>query len=332
MNRFEWVDATRVESALARLQGGAAVKAGGVDLLDLMKERVATPPRVVNVRNVPGLDGVSGDATTGLRLGPLVTLARLAADPLVRGLAPALAEAAGRAATPQVRNVATLGGNLLQRPRCWYFRADPAEQAPCRKRGGDACFAVEGQHATHAVFGNGTCAIVHPSSTAVPLVALGATVELTGPKGARTLLLEEFFTTPEEDVTRECSIAADELITAVQVAPWATSPAVRSAYVKHAEKESFDWPLADVAVVLVLAPGGVCERASVVLGAAAPVPWRAREAEAALVGKRVDEGVARAAARAALAGATPLPGNAYKLPVFEVIVRRALLAAAGGAR
>lgn len=332
MNRFEWVDATRVESALARLQGGAAIKAGGIDLLDLMKERVATPPRVVHIRNVPNLDTVSGDAATGLKLGPLVTLARLASDPLVRSLAPALAEAAGHAATPQVRNVATLGGNLLQRPRCWYFRADASEQEPCRKRGGDACFAIEGQHQTHAVFGNGTCAIVHPSSTAVPLVALGASVELTGSKGARTVLLEEFFTPPEEDPTRENSLAPGELITAVLVPAWATSPKMRSAYAKHAEKESFDWPLADVAVVLLLDPGGVCKKASVVLGAAAPVPWRAREAEAALTGKKVDDEGARAAARAALSGATPLPGNAYKLPVFEVIVRRALLAAAGGAR
>jgi xanthine dehydrogenase YagS FAD-binding subunit len=235
----------------------------------------------------------------------------------------ALADAAGHAATPQIRNVATLGGNLLQRPRCWYFRS---EDFNCRKKGGSVCYAHEGENQYHAVFGNEVCAIVHPSATATALVALGARLQLKGPKGAREVLLEDFFVTPEADVRRENGLEDGELITGVRVA--APAPGARSVYLKQGEKESFDWPLADVAVVADCR-AGKCARVSVVLGAAAPVPLRARAAEEALSGKVINEETARAAAKAAVQGATPLARNAYKLPIFEALVRRALLAAAG---
>jgi xanthine dehydrogenase YagS FAD-binding subunit len=325
MNSFEWTEAATVADALTQIGGGSVVKAGGLDLLDRMKEGIDSPSRLVNIRNVRELRGVRQESGGSLWLGPLTTLAELDAHPVVRQKFTALADAAGHAATPQIRNVATLGGNLLQRPRCWYFRS---EDFHCRKKGGSTCFAHEGENQYHAIFGNEVCAIVHPSATATALVALEARIELTGPTGKREIALEDFFLTPEEDVRRENKLGERELITGVRV----QSPPhpIHTAYLKQGEKESFDWPLADVAVALNIT-GGTCRVASVILGAAAPVPLRAPEAEKALVGKAVNEETARAAAKAAVRGATPLAQNAYKLPIFEALVRRALLAAASGA-
>lgn len=323
MNSFEWTEAATVAEAVAQIGGGSVVKAGGLDLLDRMKEGIDSPSRLVNIRNVRELRGVRVEKGGVLWLGPLTTLAELDTHPVVRQKFTALADAAGHAATPQIRNVATLGGNLLQRPRCWYFRS---EDFHCRKKGGSTCFAHEGENQYHAIFGNEVCAIVHPSATATALVALEARIELTGPTGKREIALEDFFLTPEDDVHRENKLGERELITGVRV----SSPAhpMRTAYLKQGEKESFDWPLADVAVALDLT-GDICRVASVILGAAAPVPLRAPEAEKVLVGKAVNEETARAAAKAAVRGATPLARNAYKLPIFETLVRRALLAAAG---
>jgi xanthine dehydrogenase YagS FAD-binding subunit len=318
MNAFEWTDATTVEEALGALGAGAAVKAGGVDIVDRMKERLEAPRRLVNIRNIKTLRGIRAEKD-GLAVGPLVTLAELAESPDVRKLAAALADAAGNAATPQIRNMATVGGNLLQRPRCWYFRG---EQFHCLRKGGDHCYAIEGENQYHAVFGNTICAIVHPSAAAVALMALGATLEVTSAKGKRDVPIDGFFVAPEVDVTREHSLAPGELLTGIRVpATWS-----RSAYVKLGEKESFDWPIAEVAVALET-DGPRVRRASIVLGAAAPVPRRATAAEAALAGKTVDEATARVAAKAALEGATPLSENGYKLAVMETVVRRTILAA-----
>jgi xanthine dehydrogenase YagS FAD-binding subunit len=328
MNSFEWTNARTVDEAIAQLGGSSVVvKAGGVDLLDRLKEGLETPQRLVNIRNIAGLDRIRDDPKEGLRIGPLVTLARLASDPIVMRRYMALAESAGHAATPQIRNMATVGGNLLQRPRCWYYRS---EQFHCLKKGGARCFAIEGENQYHAIFDNKLCAIVHPSGVATALVALGAKLELTGAKGQREVSLEEFFIKPEQDVRRENTLRGDELVTEIRV-PAPTSNQ-RSAYLKQREKESFDWPIAEVAVSLLCA-GNSCSQASIVLGAAAPVPWRARGAEAALADQVISLETARAAAKAALDGATPLSQNAYKLPVFEAVIRRAILAAAmtGGA-
>jgi xanthine dehydrogenase YagS FAD-binding subunit len=328
MNKFEWSEATSVGEAIAQLNGAAVIKAGGIDLLDRLKEGLEAPERVVNIRNLKGLDRIRDDARAGLHLGPLVTLAQVDADPTIRRRYTALADAAGHAATPQIRNMATVGGNLLQRPRCWYFRS---EQFHCRKKGGERCFAIEGENQYHAIFDNQVCAIVHPSTTATALVALGARLALTDGKETREILLEEFFVEPEEDVRRENSLGAGELITLIRVpAPAANA---RSAYLKQGEKESFDWPVAEVAVVLEVAHARI-NRATVILGAAAPVPLRAVEAEEALAGQLVNEETARAAARAAVKDASPLSENGYKKTIFETLVRRAILTAAAsrGAR
>jgi xanthine dehydrogenase YagS FAD-binding subunit len=213
MKAFEWTNATTVEEALGQLGGDAIVKAGGVDVLDRLKEGLDAPSRLVNIRNAKSLAGIRSDKD-GLRIGPLTTLAELAADRVVRERYAALADAAGNAATPQIRNMATVGGNILQRPRCWYFRS---ESFHCLRKGGDHCFAQEGENRYHAIFGNAICAIIHPSAVAVPLVALGAKLEITSAKGKREVALDEFFIAPETDVTRETSLAAGELITEIRV-------------------------------------------------------------------------------------------------------------------
>ena len=319
--RFEWSDARSVQDALAQLEGKAVVKAGGVDLIDRLKEGLDSPSRLVNLRTIPGLDYIKEDSGW-LRIGPLVSLATIAENPLIKRQYAALADACLRAATPQIRNMATIGGNLLQRPRCWYFRSD---QFHCLRKGGDGCFALDGENDYHAIFDNRVCAIVHPSAAACALTAFGAKLAIQSRKGTREADLENFYVRPEQDVTREHSLAEGEILTEIRVP--APSAETRSAYAKVAQKESFDWPLAEVAVVLEQR-AGVVRKASIVLGAAAPIPWRAKDSEASLEGKPVNEESARVAGAAAIHGATPLSENAYKLPIFEAVVRRTILAAA----
>jgi len=341
MNRFMWVSpsslagaacaqATTVADAMRTPSGqpptdATVVKAGGIDLIDLMKEGLLTPRRVVNLRDIPELARIDEAADSGLRIGSMVTLARLADHPLVRARYGALAQATGQAASPQIRSMATIGGNLLQRPRCWYFRS---LHHHCLRKGGEACFAFAGENQYHAIFDHSGCAMVHPSTAATALVAFGAKLELIDARGAtRIVALESFFLLPGEDVERENALMPGEIVTAVLLP--ASEPETRSAYLRQGELQSFDWPLADVAAVIVTDAGGICRRTSIVLGAAAPVPHRAREAEAVLTGKRVSDHVARDAAAAALAGAAPLSKNAYKIPLFETLVRRTILAATG---
>jgi xanthine dehydrogenase YagS FAD-binding subunit len=200
MKGFEWVEPRTVDEALTLLGEGAMAKAGGVDLLDRMKEGLEAPARLVSLRGISGLDRIEEEPGGGLRIGPLVTLARLAEHPGVRQRFTALADAAGHAATPQIRNMATLAGNLLQRPRCWYFRQ---ADFTCRKKGGSECLAQGGDNRYHAIFGNGVCATVHPSATAPALMVLGASLEVRGSQGTRTLKVEELFVRPDQDVRRE---------------------------------------------------------------------------------------------------------------------------------
>jgi xanthine dehydrogenase YagS FAD-binding subunit len=343
MNRFEWASARSVADAAGL--GSATVadamhsksgsprtdavvlKAGGVDLLDLMKEGLLAPRRVVNLRAVPELGRIVEEKDGSMRIGAMVTLAQIGAHPAIRKRYRALAEAVGNSASPQIRHMATIGGNLLQRPRCWYFRSLDHR---CARKGGQTCFAFAGENTYHAIFGQSGCAIVHPSTPATALVAFNARVELVGAKGKkRVVALENFFVPPERDIGRENDLKPGEILTAVLLPP--PDRGARSAHLRQGELDSFDWPIADVAVVLDMESGDVCRRASVVLGAAAPVPHRAKAAENALVGRQITEDAARGAARAALSGATPLSQNAYKLPIFEALVRRALLGAAHSA-
>jgi len=316
-------DATLSADGGAQSPDVTIVKAGGIDVIDLMKEGLLAPAQVTSLAGIPGLDAIAPTPDGGLRVGPMVTLANLAADARVRERYPALADAASDSASPQIRNVATIGGNLLQRPRCWYFRA---AEFRCLRKGGGHCYAISGENQYHAIFDNRFCAIVHPSTSATALVALGAGVELTDEDGVqRRVALENFFIGPDRDVQRENDLKPHEILTAVLLPPVS---GLRMKHLKLAQKESFDWPLADVAVALDLGQDGVCRHASIVLGAAAPTPHGGRAAESPILGKHVDDSVAAAAGRAALEGATPLAKNAYKALMFETLVRRAILQAA----
>jgi xanthine dehydrogenase YagS FAD-binding subunit len=323
MNRFTFVDCTTVDEALSQMKGDAVVKAGGIDLLDLMKDGIVSPPKLVSILNVQSLHSIAS-SDRGLHLGPLTTLSEIADHAEIQQRYAALSDAAGHAATPQVRNMATLGGNLMQRPRCWYFRSADFD---CRKKGGsDECHALQGENQYHAIVNNNTCAMVHPSSTAVPLLAMNAEVELTSKAGKRTVAMRDFYVTPEKDLQRETAVKPGELITAIRVP--APAPGTRSAYQKYGEKESFDWPLADAGVVLEM-DGKTCRKATIVLGVAAPTPIHATRAEAALRGKVIDEATAREAGKLAVANATPLTQNGYKVQLFQTAVYRTILLAAG---
>ena len=305
-------------------QQAILVKAGGVDMLDLMKEGLVNPLRLVDVSQLAELQGISRGSDGGLRIGALTTLAQIAAHSGLRQSHAALAQAAAMAASPQIRNRATLGGNLLQRPRCWYLRSAAHH---CLRKGGGHCFAFAGDNRYHAIFANHGCAIIHPSTPATALLAFHAQVELLHPQGQRRQVpLEDFFVLPEADMHRENILAAGEILTAVWLPPQMQTN--HSIYFQVAEREAFDWPLAAVAVVVDLDAAGLCREASIVLGAAAPTPWRARQAEALLTGAIIHGETAEAAGEAALAGATPLAQNAYKLPLLATLVRRAVLAAA----
>ena len=306
------------EAARESSKPDAELKAGGVDLLDRMKEGLDSPKTVVSLTRVPGLDGIeTGPPAT---VGALATLAKLAADPGLRKHYSALADAAAGAATPQIRNMATLGGNLCQRPRCWYYRL---EEFDCRKKGGGECFALEGENRFHAIFDTDLmCCCVHPSATGTALVAYGASLDVTSSKGRRSLPIEEFFQRPTEDPTRENTLKPGEIVTAVHLP---VQPAgSRAVYRKLKEKESFDWPIVETCVRVSIASGKVRD-ARVVLGSVAPTPLRSKAAEAALVGSAPSAELARRAADAAVAGAQPLSQNAYKVRLARVELERALL-------
>jgi len=261
------------------------------------------------------------EADGSLRIGPLATLAQVAAHPGVQKSHRALAQACGEAASPQIRNVATIGGNVLQRPRCWYYRL---ESYKCLKKGGHVCYAVGGENRYHVIFGGGPSYAPHPSNAAVALVALGASFVLDGEKGRRSVPAGEFFTPPSTDPEKENVLAPGEVLVEIQV------PAVkgfRSTYADLRERASFDWPLVSLAAALKSDKGMVTE-ARLVLGAVAPLPWRSTKAEAALVGKPLTSETVAAVASAAVLGAEPLEDNGYKVGLVQTLVRRTLLSLA----
>ncbi len=323
MQRFELArprDLAQARELLSE-KPGSVYKAGGVDLIDHLKEHLAEPPRVVDLKTIAALDQIAVETDGGLRIGPLVTLAKLAAHPQVAASHPALAVACGEAASPQVRNLATLGGNLLQRPRCWYYRL---ETYKCLKKGGDVCFAVTGENRYHVIFGGGPSYAAHPSNAAVALAALRAVFVLESAKGRREIAAGDFFTSPARDPERENQLLPGELLVEIRVpsaAGW------RSLYDEVRERAAFDWPLVSNAVALRV-EAGVVREARVVLGAVAPMPWRVARAEQALVGAALSEAAAAAAARAASVGAQPLSDNGYKVELVQALLRRSLLALA----
>jgi xanthine dehydrogenase YagS FAD-binding subunit len=323
MEKFAYVNAANVEQASSLLSdewGETMVIAGGTDLLGELKEYIETPAKVVNLKTIPGLDEIKADAS-GLTIGALATLGEIAAHPTIQKHYIALAEAAASVASPQIRNVGTLGGNLCQRPRCWYYR-NP--EVICLKKGGDMCYAVDGLSKYHAIFGGGPVYIVHPSDTAPALIALGATVKIIGPDGERTMPLEEFFILPDVNPQRENVLEPNEVVAEVHVPKPGTN--AKSFYLKARERGSFDFALVSVAAAFDM-DGTTCHRASIVLGGVAPIPWRSKEAEAALNGKRITEALAKRAGKEAVKDAEPLNDNGYKVTLTQNLVSRAAMKA-----
>ena len=323
MNSFALADCSTVEAALSQLKNGAVVKAGGVDLLDRMKNGTDTPTRLVNIRNISALRGVQ-TTPEGLTIGALTTLAEIADDPTIRAQYTILSDACGHTATPHIRNMATIGGNVLQELQCWYFRS---AEFQCIRKGKDLCFAFSGLNQYHAIMDYGGCPSVAPSSGAVALLALNATIELTSAaKGKRTVAIKDFYVQPDANPHRFNVKADDELLTAIHIPK--PAPGTRSAYQKYGEKESHDWAIADAGILLEM-DGDICRRAVVTMGAASPVVRRSPEAEAALTGKPITGDTARAAGQASMTGAMPLSMNAYKVQLFPIAIYRTILLAAG---
>ena len=322
MNNFEYASPTTVKEAVALLGskwGETEILAGGTDLLSLMKEYVSTPKRLVNIKSIPGLNQirVENDAVS---IGGLVTVQELIDHKQVGELFPSLKQAGQGITSPQIRAMGTVGGDLCQRPRCWYYRSGSGLMA----RGPDGEPLVpRGDNRYHAIFGGGPAYFVNPSSLAPALVALGAWATLTGPKGDRSVFLSEFFVAPKNGDERENVLAPNEIVT------WISVPrgGMASATYEVRQKEALDWPLTAAAVALKLDGKQVAD-ARVVLGHVAPTPWRATAAENALKGKTISEATAEAAGKAATEGAKPLSGNAYKLRLVQTAVKRAALQAA----
>ena len=294
----------------------AALAGGGSDMLGMMKERLITPDVLVHLTSIKGLDQVKAD-NNGVVIGGLITLDALASHPLIRQQYAVLAEAAADVATPQIRNVATLAGNICQRPWCWYYRNGFA----CLKNGGTTCFSVAGENEFHAIFGGGPSYIVHPSDTAPALVALDATFRLTGPAGERVVSAAEFFTLPAVNAARENVLKDDEVLHTIALPK--PIPGAKSTYHKIMDREAWTHAVVSAAVVLDMS-GDVCRNARIVLGGVAPTPWRLPEVEKMLAGQRITPALAAAAGKAAVAGARPLAKNQYKVPMTEAMIARTL--------
>jgi xanthine dehydrogenase YagS FAD-binding subunit len=326
MRPFEYVSPNSKAQAISLLGaawGNSEILAGGTDLLALMKDDVVSPRRLVNIKDIKGLQGITFTAQ-GLRAGALSTLGDLAEDANVRKNYPALAEALMEAASPQIRNLATLGGNLCQRPRCWYFR-NGFGLLPKDENGKE--LVTDGENRYHAVLGNdGPAKFVSPSTIAPILIAYGARIRLEGPKGKREVALEKFFVIPKTEREREHDLRPNEILTEVVIPP---ASGAKAAHYEIRQKEAFDWPLAVAAVVLKMRGSNV-QSARVVMGYVAPVPWPSPEAEQVLTGQLVTEDTAQKAAEAALRNARPLSHNAYKVQLARVAVKRAILKAASG--
>jgi xanthine dehydrogenase YagS FAD-binding subunit len=323
MEAFEYANPATVQEALGLLGKrweDANVLAGGTDLLSLMKDYIQTPKRVVSLKGIKELGGIEKTAA-GLRIGAMVTLAELLANTEVLAEYPSLAEAARGVSSMQLRNIGTVGGDLCQRPRCWYFRLGYGLLA---KGPSGESLVEKGDNRYHAIFDNkGPAYFVSASSFGPALVALGAKVKLVSAAGSRELPVEKFFLTPRDEKGRENALQPGEILTEILAPPGA---GVRNATYEVRQKEALDWPLAAASVALKMR-GNLVVSARIVLGHVAPTPWRATESEKSLAGKVVNAAVAEAAGKAAVEGATPLGGNAYKVQLARVAVKRALLEA-----
>jgi xanthine dehydrogenase YagS FAD-binding subunit len=319
-SNFSYVRPKSLKTAIDQLSAeGARIHAGGTDLLGCLKDEVFDVSKVVSLGDLTELQGISENAAGGMRIGALTTINELSLHPKIAADYAALLEAAAEVASPQLRYQGTVGGNLCQKPRCWYYRGE----FHCLRKGGDTCYAMDGENQYHCILGADMCCIVHPSDTAPALVALDAVVRIAGPKKPREVKLDEFFVLPSEDVTRENVLQPNEIVTEVILPP--PPRGLRSSYRKVRARKSWDFALASVALALQF-DGKVVKSARIVLGGAAPVPWRSQAAEDILTGSRLDDATINQAARTAVADAEPLDKNGYKIPLFVGILEEELAA------
>ncbi len=322
MQAFEYARPKSIPAALALIGsqwGETEILAGGTDLLSLMKNYVVTPKRLVDIKSLD-LQSSGGGVRGGFRIPANTTLDQLVEDKKIKTEFRAFAQAVSEVASPQIRNMATLGGNLCQRPRCWYFRNGFGLLA--RDKNGKA-LVPGGENKYHAIFGNnGPAYFVSPSTVAPALIALRAKVRLMGPQGVRDLELADFYVIPQSETEREHALRPNEILTEIMIPE--TSKGLRSAAYEVRQKDAFDWPFVTAAVALKM-NGNTVESASIVLGHVAPIPWQAKEASAWLGGKTLNEDTAAKAGEAAVRGAKPLSQNAFKLQLARVAVKRALL-------
>ena len=322
LRSFAYVRANSLSETFKQLDGpGARVHAGGTDLLGCLRDNLMAAQKVVSIGTITDLRGIVTATDGGLRIGALTSIAELAAHPVIKEKYSALAQAASVVASPQLRNQGTIGGNLCQRPRCWYFRSD----YHCARKGGDTCYAIGGENQYHAIFGGGACWVVHPSDTAPALVALEATVRIAGVKGSRVVALEKFFVLPDDNVQKETILEPGEIVTEVLLPP--INPAMKSSYRKVRARGSWDFAMAGFALAISLKAGKV-DRVRAVLSGVAPTPWRSLNIEQALLQKKLDPVTIAKAGEAAIVGAKPLEQNAYKLQLVRGVVEEALLAIA----
>lgn len=316
-NPKDWGEASRLLSEAADEKRAVSVVGGGSDLIAQVKDGLVAPEVIVNLKSLPDGRRIErrGDRVA---IGGLVTLDELSRHPLIRQHFRTLAEAAGSVATPQIRSVATLAGNLCQRPWCWYYR----QGFPCFKNGGDACYSVVGDNRFNAIFGGGPSYIVHPSDTAPALLALDAEVRIFGLNSERTVKASEFFVLPDQDVQRENVLERDELVAEVLL-PYSHSLTI-SGYHKIMDRKAWTHAVVSAAVALSL-KDGVCSRARLALGGVAPIPWRLPAVEAMLTDKKITPEVAERAGRKAVEDASPLSNNRYKVPLTRALVKRSLL-------
>jgi xanthine dehydrogenase YagS FAD-binding subunit len=322
LTNFTYVRPKSLEEAFKHLSSeGSKVHAGGTDLLGCLRDHVFEASKVVSLSSMKNLRGIRKSSQGGMRIGSLTTLREVAGNSDIQKHYTALAQAASEVASPQLRNQGTLGGNICQKPRCWYYRGE----FHCLRKGGEECFALAGENAFHCIFGGESCYIVHPSDTAPALGALGAQIYIRGPKGQRSVALEKFHVPPAEDYTKETRLEAGEIVTEIGLPP--PVEGLRSSYRKVRARQSWDFALAGVALALVF-KGEQVLRARVFLSGVAPVPWRSREVEEVVIGKRLDEATVRKAAEAAVQKAKPLDQNAYKIPLLRGLIEEQLLAIA----
>jgi xanthine dehydrogenase YagS FAD-binding subunit len=320
MKPFSYVRPDSLGAAIKALGSqGAVLHAGGTDLLGCLRDQIFPASTVVSISGLKGMLGVEKGGAGGLKIGALTTIAEVARDPRVVGQYSALAQAASEVASPQLRNQGTLGGNLCQKPRCWYYRGE----FHCLRKGGLQCFAVGGENAYHCILGGENCYIVHPSDTAPALAALEARVHLEGPKGKRAVPVEDFYVLPQKDHTRETILGPGEIVTHVELP--VAAPGLRSSYRKVRARRSWDFALAGVALALVL-EGDRIAKARVFLSGAAPIPWRSREVEEVITGKKLEPALIGQAAGAAVRNARPMEQNGYKVPLFKAVIEEQLRA------